>query len=104
MEFRANKGVVLASGGFAGNTELRMQYNDKLDEKIGTTNHPGATGDGIIMAQDVGADVVGMKWIQLSPRHSRRRCLAYWVEAGADEMIFYQQVRQALRPGGCPPR
>ncbi|MGI6034882.1 MAG: flavocytochrome c [Limnochordia bacterium] len=89
MEFRANKGVVLASGGFAGNIELRMQYNDKLDEKIGTTNHPGATGDGIIMAQDVGADVVGMKWIQLLPLGTPGDgALHNWVEAGADEMIF----------------
>ena len=40
LEFRANKGVVLASGGFSANVELRMQYNDKLDEKIGTTNSP----------------------------------------------------------------
>ena len=89
LEFRANKGVVLASGGFSANVELRMQYNDKLDEKISTTNSPGATGDGIIMARDVGAALVGMEYIQLLPLGTPGDgALHNWVEAGADEMIF----------------
>ncbi len=89
LEFRANKGVVLASGGFSANVGLRMEYNPKLDEKIGTTNSPGATGDGIIMARDIGAALVGMEYIQLLPLGTPGDgALHNWVEAGADEMIF----------------
>lgn len=66
----ATKGVILATGGFAANVELRQRFNTHwatLDETIGTTNVPSATGDGIIMAEAVGANLVGMEWIQLAP-------------------------------------
>lgn len=93
VEFRANKGVVLATGGFAANIDMRMSYNPKLTAAIGTTNHPGATGDGIVMAQEVGADLVGMKWIQLLPLGTPGTgALENWVEAGADEMIFVNKL------------
>ena len=68
FEIKANKGVILASGGFAANVEMRQKYNKhwaNLDSSIGTTNMPGATGDGITMAESVGANLVGMEWIQL---------------------------------------
>ena len=64
----ANKGVVLATGGFGANVEMRQEYNTlwpTLDESVKTTNHPGATGDGITMAKAVGADLVDMQFIQL---------------------------------------
>ena len=66
----ASKGVVLASGGFGKNVELRMKYDSTwgmLDETILSTNSAGATGDGIYMATAVGADLVGMEYIQLLP-------------------------------------
>ncbi|MCI5774080.1 MAG: flavocytochrome c [Erysipelotrichaceae bacterium] len=65
-----NKGVVLATGGFSANVEMREEYNTlwpTLDESVLTTNHPGATGDGIEMAKAVGADLVDMQFIQLFP-------------------------------------
>ncbi|MGE5552491.1 MAG: flavocytochrome c [Betaproteobacteria bacterium] len=93
VEFRANKGVVLATGGFSANVEMRMKYNPKLTAAIGTTNHPGATGDGYVMAQEIGADLVGMKWIQLLPLGTPGTgALENWVEAGADEMIFVNKL------------
>ena len=64
----ANKGVVIATGGFGANVEMRQEYNTlwpTLDESVLTTNHPGATGDGITMAKTVGADLVDMQFIQL---------------------------------------
>lgn len=70
FEYRANLAVILATGGFAANVEMRQEYNkhwETLDEKIDTTNHPGATGDGILMAKEIGANLVGMEWIQLVP-------------------------------------
>lgn len=60
--------VVMATGGFSANVEMRQKYNKHwadLSETIATNNHPGATGDGIVMGEAVGADLVGMEWIQL---------------------------------------
>lgn len=66
----AEKGVVIATGGFSANIEMRQEYNKTwptLDESVLTTNHPGATGDGIRMAKDIGAQLVDMEYIQLFP-------------------------------------
>ena len=67
---KAKKGVVLATGGFGQNVAMRQQYNKAwptLDESVKSTNHPGATGDGIAMAKDVNAALVQMEYIQLLP-------------------------------------
>jgi flavocytochrome c len=68
-EFTASKGVVIATGGFGANKELRQKYNTQWPDltNAGTTNHPGATGDGLVMAEAVGANFVGMEYIQLLP-------------------------------------
>ena len=60
------KSVVLATGGFGANFDLMASYDESLRNAV-TTNHSGATGDGIIMAQAVGADTVDMDQIQLHP-------------------------------------
>ena len=68
--FKAEKGVILATGGFSANVEMREKYNTHwatLDESIPTSNGPQATGDGIIMAEAIGANLVGMEWIQMLP-------------------------------------
>jgi len=44
-----------------------MKYDPRLTADFPTTNQPGATGDGIIMAEKVNADEVGMQYIQLIP-------------------------------------
>ncbi len=66
---KANKNVVLATGGFSANEELREKYNEQWPTLMGlkTTNPPSSTGDGIIMAEKIGANLVGMGWIQLIP-------------------------------------
>lgn len=68
----AKKGVVLATGGFGANIDMRVRYNKHwadLSENIKTNNHPGATGDGIVMGEAIGAHLVDMEWIQLIPLH-----------------------------------
>ena len=60
------KAVVLATGGFGANFDLMTQYDESLANAV-TTNHAGATGDGILMAQEIGADTVDMEQIQLHP-------------------------------------
>lgn len=65
--FYTNKAVVIASGGFGSNIEMRVKYNPDIDENILSTNTPGSTGDGITMAEEIGADLVGMEYIQTYP-------------------------------------
>ncbi len=60
------KAVVLATGGFGANFDMMTSYKPELAGAV-TTNHAGATGDGINMAVAVGADVVDMEQIQLHP-------------------------------------
>lgn len=67
ITFHANKGVVIATGGFGSNVEMRKQYNPEYDEKYMTTDAPGTTGDGIVMAQAIGAAITNMESIQTYP-------------------------------------
>lgn len=61
------KSVVLATGGFGSNDEMTYENDHEIDEYVKSTNSPGATGDGIIMAEALGADTVDMDKIQLYP-------------------------------------
>ena len=58
--------VIIAAGGFGSNFELMTSFNPSLANAV-TTNHPGATGDGILMAEAIGAATVDMDQIQLHP-------------------------------------
>ena len=67
---KANNGVILATGGFAGNVELRQKYCEgatweDLGPGVGTTNLKAVTGDGILMAEKIGASFVDMDQLQL---------------------------------------
>lgn len=66
-QFTAKKGMILATGGFGDNVDMRTVANPFYGEKFKTTNMPSATGDGIRMAQKVGAQVVNMELIQTYP-------------------------------------
>lgn len=61
------KSVVLATGGFGANDDMTYEYDHEIDDKILSTNAPGATGDGIVMAEKLGANTVDMEKIQLYP-------------------------------------
>lgn len=75
LTIKASKGVIIATGGYASDFELAKKYlNDKgvyntsnLPATIESTNHPGATGDGIVMAESIGAKSIDMEHIQLLP-------------------------------------
>lgn len=64
---RANKGVILASGGFSQGVELRQIYDPRLTAEFTSTNHPGATGEATMAACMIGAMDTQMDWIQLGP-------------------------------------
>ncbi len=89
---RANKGVVMATGGFSENPEMRAEYNTywpDLPLSMPSTNSPHITGDGITMGKDVGADLVGMGFIQLMPSsHPETGSLFSGVWGSAETQVF----------------
>ena len=69
---KANKGVILATGGYAANIKKVVETNkywspEFVTEAIKTTNRNSLTGSGIDMAQEVGAAVTGEGWTQMMP-------------------------------------
>ena len=63
----ACKAVVMASGGFGSNIEMRVKYNPAMDDKILSTDSVGVTGDGITMGEAAGANLIDMEYIQTYP-------------------------------------
>ena len=73
-KFTAEKGVIVATGGFGANVELRQKVNTgvfkdyDLGKAIGCTNFKkSAQGSGILMGEKIGANVIGMADIQVHP-------------------------------------
>ena len=87
----AKKGVIIATGGYAANVRKVVETNrywsdDNLTDQIRTTNISTLQGDGIWMAQDIGADVTGMGWTQLLPlSFAKTGSIAF---GGVDNSIF----------------
>ena len=68
----ATKGVILATGGYAANIDMVLENNiywseEYLSTATKTTNRSSQQGDGIVMAQAVGADTTGLGFTQLMP-------------------------------------
>ncbi|MDF2532084.1 MAG: ifcA [Clostridia bacterium] len=88
---KANKGVIVAAGGFGANVEMRDANNKTWPTltTIKTTNHVGATGDGMIMAEKIGANLIGMDNIQLLPMGDPLTgSLSGNIEQGVENRIF----------------
>ena len=60
------KSVIITTGGFGANSDMVVSYKPNL-AGFNTTNAPTATGDGIKMAEAIGADLVDMDQIQTHP-------------------------------------
>ncbi len=91
VTLKANKGVVVATGGFGNNIELRDKYNKSWPTltNIKTTNHPGATGDGLVLAEAVGANLIDLEYIQLLPMGDPATgSLSGNIEQGVENRIF----------------
>ena len=63
--FKASKAVILATGGFSADVAMRSKHDPRLNAEVPTTNVPTATGEAITMAENEGADVHGMDYIQM---------------------------------------
>ncbi len=74
ITINTTNGVVLASGGYCANPAMVKEYDeywgDDLSDHTLTTNVGTNEGDGIVMAQAIGADTVGMEVAQLMPSSS----------------------------------
>lgn len=74
ITINTTKGVVLATGGYCANPAMVKEYDkywgDNLTEYTLSTNLGTNDGDGIIMAQAIGAGVTGMEIAQMMPSSS----------------------------------
>ncbi|MBQ7185163.1 MAG: flavocytochrome c [Clostridia bacterium] len=84
------KAVILATGGFGANEDMYTQYRPDLKGTV-TTNAPGATGDGIVMAQAVGADTVDIEQIQLHPTVEQTTSMLITESVRGDGAILVNQ-------------
>jgi len=64
IRVKARRGVLLATGGFSQNAEMRQQYQQAPTGTQWTASAPGATGDGITMGKQIGAELgfMGSAW------------------------------------------
>lgn len=87
---KAKNGVVIATGGYGANIDLCQQYNSKLTNAIPTTNHPGATGEVMLMASEkINANLVGLEYIQLLPMGDPSNgSLSGNIEGSVEDRIF----------------
>lgn len=60
------KAVILATGGFGASKEYIKRFRPDL-ESYKTTNQPGATGDGLKLAENIGAELMQMNLVQVHP-------------------------------------
>lgn len=67
ITYTAKSGVILTAGGFGSNIAMRKEANPEYDERYLSTDTVGTTGDGIVMAQEVGAAITNMESIQTYP-------------------------------------
>jgi len=84
---RAKKAVVLASGGFGANRELRSLHDPRMKD-LTTTNHPGATGEVILQAMNIGGYPIGMDYIQCNPGAPPGRDLRITLHLDVSGFIF----------------
>lgn len=92
INIKANKGVIIASGGFASNVEMRKKYNKNYDERFKTTATQFSTGDGIVMAEKLGAKLRDMDYIQVYPTcNPKTGIISYVANSRFDGAILVNQ-------------
>ena len=60
-------GLIVATGGFAADTEFRKAQVPTLDEHISTTNHKGGSASGLCSMLQIGAWPIQLSQIQVGP-------------------------------------
>lgn len=91
------KAVIMATGGFAANKEMRKEYVPELNDSLPTTNAPSIEGDGIKMAEEVNANTIGMEFIQSLPLgNPEDGSLNGWM-GGSGVEYYYQINKEGVR-------
>lgn len=67
MRIKANKAVIIASGGFSQDIKMRTIHDPRITDKFKSTNHAGATGEVLREVLKHDAMDVHLDWIQLGP-------------------------------------
>ena len=65
--FHASRGVVLASGGFSSDIELRQMQNWRLSARVGSATQPGSTGEMLREAARIGAWLLHLEYSHCIP-------------------------------------
>ena len=60
------RAVIVAAGGFSSNKEMVAKYCPKCTG-MASSNQPGATGDGMLLAEQAGAELIHMDQVQIHP-------------------------------------
>ncbi len=107
----ANERVIIASGGFSANVEMRVQYNEdwiNVGNDILTSCPQGITGDGILMSEQIGAQLTHMDAIQLfhfaNPatgshyflQNTRIKMGSFFVNENAERFVNEDSIRNTL--------
>lgn len=105
LKIKANKGVVMACGGFENNLEMQRNFHGM--DKVYTSGTPGNTGDGIKMLQLAGAQLWHMNnqtqsggfWLGIKVpdyESSFIRQMTFkthsWIEVDAEGERFYDEA------------
>jgi len=96
------KTVIIATGGYGGNKELLKKYRPSYSENMCYIGFPHVTGDGLLMAMDIGAATEGLGTLMLHTHFYRgpvhvnaiaQEPLTTWVnkngERFADETVTF---------------
>ncbi|QIK70551.1 flavocytochrome c [Erysipelothrix sp. HDW6C] len=86
----SGKVVILTTGGFGANEEMVTSLRPELANYV-TTNAAGTTGDGIVMAEKLGAAVVDMKEIQIHPTVDQKHSILLTEGLRGDGAILVNQ-------------
>ena len=85
-----SKAVILATGGFGNNQEMIVNYREDLEGTV-TTSAPGIMGEGITMAETVGAGLVDIDQIQLHPTVEQKTSMLITESVRGDGAILVNQ-------------
>lgn len=104
IRIKADKGVILGTGGYAGNNAMRVAWDPRTDgmDAIGLKTN---TGDGLIMASKVGAAYRSDRnsGVFLASVNTNTEYLSYWVYrdggilVGKDGKRFTSELRDRLK-------
>ena len=105
----ATKGVIISTGGFGSNVKYRQKVNTgiwkeaKLDDRIGCSNiSVAAQGDGLMMAEKVGAELIGLADIQVHPNGTPGTGLMLDIKtSGRNRLFINEQGNRFVNEGAA---